>query len=203
MDQGPYHSFDQPDRLAPLFQAPPREFDPSSLIIMDERLQTKPKMLKRSRGLGGNEDEMMANLDISMKVGRFDRAASLITRLGDLYPIGSPEYLALHNRYLKEMVQHMIVTRQQELTLPMQRWFEVDMPRGGCTPDATTYAIMLRMALRMLHGAKRDRTVRRYWDLAKKASLEEEVLAVPILSELELGELSEVSISSWRFLRLL
>ncbi|PLN83127.1 putative mitochondrial DNA-directed RNA polymerase [Aspergillus taichungensis] len=195
MDQGPYHSFDQPDRLAPLFQAPPREFDPSSLIIMDELLQTKPKMLKRSRGLGGNEDEMMANLDISMKVGRFDRAASLITRLGELYPVGSPEYLALHNRYLKEMVQHMIVTRQRDLALPMQRWFEVDMPRGGCTPDATTYAIMLRMALRMLHGAKRDRTVRRYWDLAKRAALEEEVLAVPILSELELGELSEICAS--------
>jgi DNA-directed RNA polymerase len=149
-------------------------------------------VLKKVKGIGGDEDEMMANLDISLKVGRMDRAASLVTRLGEYYPIGSPEYLAIHNRYLEEMVSHMIVTRQHNLVLPLQRWFEVDMASGGVQPDARTYAIMIRMALRMFHGGKRDRAVRRYWEFAKTAAVEEEVLAVPVLSELELGELSEV-----------
>ncbi|EAW14419.1 DNA-directed RNA polymerase [Aspergillus clavatus NRRL 1] len=189
----PEHYYDPSQQWSHLFPTlPSQELDPSSLIIMGDSLQTKPKVLRKVRGIGGDEDEMLANLDISLKVGRFDRAATLVNRLGQHYPIGSPEYLALHNRYLEKMVSHMIVTRQQSMVLPMQRWFELDMPNGGVKPDATTYAIMIRMALRMLHGSKRDRAVRRYWQFAKKDNVEEEVLAVPVLSELELGELSEI-----------
>ena len=195
IDESPYSvTGDRSAQWNSLFPSPPQDFDRSSLIIMDDLVQTKPKILKKVKGIGGDEEEMMANLDISLKVGRFDRAATLINRLGNYYPVGSPEYLAIHNRYLEEMVAHMVVTRQHNMVLPMQRWFELDMPNGGVKADENTYAIMIRMALRMLHGSKRDRAVRRYWEFAKRDGIEEDVLAVPILSELELGELSEVSI---------
>ncbi|KAI9036367.1 DNA-directed RNA polymerase [Aspergillus affinis] len=187
-------SFPSPqyDQMASLFPHFATDFDPSSLIIVNESAQTQPRFVRSHQGVGGHEDEMFANLNVCLKVGQFERAAALITRISTFYPVGSSENLALYNRYLKAMVSHMIVTRQHNLILPLQRWFEVDMAAGGAIPDATTYAVMLRMALRMLHGGKRDRTVRRYWDLAKKVGLEEEVLAVPVLSELELGELSEI-----------
>ena len=167
-------------------------FDPSSLIILNETPQSQPKVFRKIRGIGGDEEEMMANFDMSLKVGRFDRAAALINRLGTFYAVDSPEYRALHNRYLKEMVSHMIITRQHDMVPPLQKWFEVDMPAGGVKPDATTYAAMIRMALRLLHGSKRDRSVRRYWELAKRADLHEELLAVEVLSDLDLGELSKV-----------
>lgn len=176
------------------FDFTPAEFDPSSLIILDEMPQSQPKQpIRRVRGIGGDEDEMLANFEMSLKVGRLDRAATLINRLNSAYPTGSPEYLALHNRYLKEMVSHMIITRDQDLIPALQKWFEVDMPIGGVQPDATTFAVMIRMALRMLHGSKRDRSVRRYWDLAKKADLHEDLLAEEFLTDLDLGELSSVS----------
>lgn len=180
------------NQWASFFPPPPSDFDPSSLIIVDDFLQTRPKIIRKRLGMGGDEDEMITNLDISLKVGQFDRAASIINRLGHYFPVGSPEFLAINNRYLEAMVSNMILTRQYELTLPLQRWFEVDMPSANVKPDATTLAIMVKMALRMLHGAKRDRTVRRYWHLAKDQDAEEELLAVPVLSEWELGELSEV-----------
>ncbi|KAE8150605.1 hypothetical protein BDV25DRAFT_154124 [Aspergillus avenaceus] len=202
VDQGSYTSLgdvsyavdnnESASHMNPLFPRIKRNYDRSSLIIINDLLHTKPRSLKKSKGIGGDEDEMMANLEISLKVGKMDRAASLVTRLGEFHSLNSPEYLAIHNRYLEEMVSHMIVTRQQNMVLPLQRWFEVDMTSGGVQPDARTYAIMIRMALRMLHGGKRDRTVRRYWELAKEAEVEEEVLAIPVLSELELGELSEI-----------
>ena len=186
---------------------PPKMFDPSrdhnlllpsmgtsSLLILNETPQTQPKVLRRVRGIGGDEEEMMVNFDMALRVARFDRAAALITRLGSLYPVSSPEYLSLHNRYLDAMVSHMIITRQPGMVRPLQKWFEVDMPAGGVNPDATTFAIMIRMALRMLHGTKRDRAVRRYWHLAKMNALHEEMLAVEVLSDLELGELSKVRI---------
>ncbi|KAF9889551.1 DNA-directed RNA polymerase [Aspergillus nanangensis] len=207
VEQSPYSAFENSsfplgassyDQLSSLFPPLAQDFDPSSLIIVQDALQTKPRILRKVKGIGGDEDEMMANLDISLKVGRFDRAASLVTRLGEYYPVGSPEYLALHNRYLDALVSHMIVTRQHGMVLPLQRWFEVEMPNGGVTADATTFAIMIRMALRMFHGGKRDRAVRRYWEFAKTAAAEEEVLAVPVLSELELGELSEICSSDLR-----
>lgn len=203
VDQGAYIPFEDSsyaagreykpsDPWASLLPGPNTELDPSSLIIMDDYLQTKPKVVRRSKILGGSEEEMLANLDVSLKVGQFDRASSLVSRLGGYYPIGSPDYLAIHNRYMEAVLSNMILTRQHELVRPLQRWFEVDMPYVNVKPDATTYAIMLKMALRMLHGTKRDRTVRRYWELAKSQEVEEELLAVPVLSELELGELSEV-----------
>ncbi|KAL2818190.1 hypothetical protein BDW59DRAFT_152245 [Aspergillus cavernicola] len=175
-----------------LFPPPLAEFNPSSLVIVDEFMKTKPKVMRKMNGIGGDEAEMMANLELSLKVFQFDRAMSLLNRLREYHPPGSQKYLDMHNRYLQVMVSHISVTREEDLAVQMQRWFEVDMPYGGVEPDATTFAIMLRMALRMFHGSKRDRTVRRYWAFAKKAGVEEEVLAVPVLSELELGELSEI-----------
>jgi DNA-directed RNA polymerase len=170
-------------------------FDTSSLIVLNETPQTQPKILRKIRGIGGDEDEMMANFDMSLRVGRFDRAAALISRLKAYYPVDSAEFLALHNQYLKAMVSHMIITRQDDMVLPLQKWFEVDMPAGGVRPDATTFAVMVRMSLRMLHGSKRDRSVRRYWGLAKQADLHEDLLASEVLTDLDLGELSKVGIT--------
>ncbi|KAI9930308.1 DNA-directed RNA polymerase [Aspergillus wentii] len=199
VDQGSYiplesnpNTYDPSGQWSSMYPPPAQDFDPSSLIIVNDFLQTRPRILKKAKGIGGDEEEMMANLDISLKVGQFDRAAALITRMGQYFPIGSPEYLALHNRFLDEMVSHVIITRQDNMVLRLQRWFEYDMPNGDVKPDTTTFAIMIRMALRMLHGPKRDRAVRRYWGMAKENKVEDEVLAVPVLSELELGELSEI-----------
>lgn len=166
--------------------------DTSSLVIIDQVPQTEAKVFRKIRGMGGDEDEMLANFDMSLKVGRFDRASSLIGRLKSYHPAGSPQHLSLHNRYMKEMVSYMIANRQHELIMPLQKWFESDMPAAGVKPDATTFAIMIRMALRMLDGPKRDRSVRRYWNFAKQADLHEDMLAVEILTDLDLGELSRV-----------
>ncbi|KAJ5690476.1 hypothetical protein N7462_004868 [Penicillium macrosclerotiorum] len=181
------------------FRQRPNSFDSSSLVIVNEIPSTQQKVFRKRRGIGGDEEEMLANFDMSLRVGRFDRAAALIDRLKSFYSVDSHEFLVLHNRYLEQMVSHMIVTRQSEMVLPLQKWFEVDMPHAGVTANDFTFAVMIRMALRMLHGSKRDRTVRRYWDLAKKAGLEEDLLAVEVLTDLDLGELSKVRIFSTFF----
>lgn len=185
-------SVDRPSFRAQPMLGTSHSFDTSSLLILSEVPQTQQKIFRKVKGIGGDEDEMVANFRMSLKVGRFDRAAALLNRLRGHFADASPEYLAFHNLYLKEMVDYMIVNRQHHMTLPVQRWFEVDLQAGGVEPDATTYAVMLRMAMRMLHGTKRDRTVRRYWQLAKQANLHEDLLAVEVLTDLDLGELSKV-----------
>ncbi|KAJ5952609.1 uncharacterized protein N7479_011022 [Penicillium vulpinum] len=181
-----------PETYDHFMHMPFESFDTSSLIILDSTPQSQSKVFRRRQGIGGDEMEMKANLQLSLKVGEFERAAGLITRLGHYHPPGSDEYLLIHNRFMKHMVAYMILNRQQDMILSLQKWFEVDMPAGGVTPDATSFAIMIRMALRMLHGSKRDRTVRRYWELAQNAGLEEELVGIEVLEDSDVGELSKI-----------
>ncbi|KAK2763279.1 DNA-directed RNA polymerase [Arachnomyces sp. PD_36] len=176
-------------------QPPPQglpDFDPSSLIIIDHSLMTRPKTYKRSGGVGGDELEMESDLDMSLSIGRFDRAMQLLKRLGPKNREDPERSLELHNKFLRAAVSHAITHRSTNMVWPIQKWFEVDMQHNCAHVDAVSYALMIRMTLRLLHGSRRDRTVRRYWSLAKDKEIEEDVLGVPILSELELGELSEI-----------
>ncbi|KAJ5178244.1 uncharacterized protein N7500_000943 [Penicillium coprophilum] len=181
-----------PETYDHFMHMPFENFDTSSLIILDSTPQSQSKIFRRRHGIGGDEMEMKANLELSLKLGEFERASGLIVRLGHYHPPGSEEYLLMHNRFMKKMVAYMILNRQQDMVLPLQKWFEVDMPAGGVTPDAITFAIMIRMALRMLHGSKRDRTVRRYWELAQNAGLEEELVGIEVLEDSDVGELSKI-----------
>lgn len=180
-------------------QAPFENYDTSSLIILDSTPLSQSKLLRRRQGIGGDETEMMANLDVSLKVGQFERAATLVTRLRQYHPPGSPGFLTIHNKYMGEMVAYMILHRDQSMVLPLQKWFEVDIPATGLKPDAHTYALMLRMAMRMLHGAKRHRAVRRYWEFVQNDSVEEEVLGMEVLDDSDIGELSKVSATRLKY----
>ncbi|PYI26736.1 mitochondrial DNA-directed RNA polymerase [Aspergillus indologenus CBS 114.80] len=182
--------FDQ--RLSPFFRPHSQGLPESSLIIMNEAAQTKPRVQRKVKGLGGDPDEMLANLDVSLRIHQYERSAVLISRLKHCYPPGSPEFLELCNRHLSAIVSHMSVTRQHELVPACQRFFEVELRVQGLEPNAASYAIMIRMALRMFHGSKRDRTVRRYWEFVKSKSWEERVLSDPVFSESDLGELSQI-----------
>ncbi|CAG8138340.1 unnamed protein product [Penicillium olsonii] len=186
IDAQPADSYDQ------FMNMPFESKDLSSLVIIDSAPQSHSKIFRRRHGIGGDETEMMANLDMSLKIGQYERASGLITRLGHYHPPGSLEYLALHNRFLSAMVQHMIITRDPSMVLPVQKWFEVDMRSSEVVPDAKTFACMIRMSLRMLHGAQRDRAVRRYWELAQTAGLEEEIVGLEILEDSDVGELSKI-----------
>lgn len=139
---------------------------------------------------------MLANIDVSLSAAMFKRSEILIHRVAKLIGYGTPEVLDLHNKYLRSMISHMIVHRRYGMVWWAQKWFEVDMKYAFAEPDAITYALLIKMALRMLFENKQKRTVMRYWNLAKDAEIEEEVLGLPILSEADLGLLSEVCFST-------
>lgn len=164
-----------------------------SLIIFPDHLEARPRPIRRSRGIGGDINEMLANLDVCLASAMFDRAGEIVHRIGRLYPSGALEMQDIHNKYLHYLVSHMIYSRNRDLVAHAQKWFEVDLKTEDVAPDAITYAWMLKMSLRFVHGTRGDRCVRRYWDLCKDDGIEEDVLTVPILSESELGRLSQVS----------
>lgn len=137
-------------------------------------------------------DEMFANLDVSLSVGMFDRAELLIKRMSLRYVLDTQQTRDLHNKYIDKLVNHMIANRRRHLVPKAQKWFEMSMKSVGVIPDATTYALMLKMALRMLHGPWLPRTVDRYWRMVTQAGAEEAVISSPVFSTADLGLLSEV-----------
>ena len=170
------------------------DFDPSSPIIINEQMTSRPLLHHRVvRGNGGTLNEMLATLDACLRAGKVDRAQAIVHRLaGSLYAYGSPELLGLHNNLIRGIVSDVIRTRSEKTYGMLQRWFEVDMKSHQIVPDETSYALLLKAALNVPYGSKRDRTIRRYWDMVKKEGMENEVLNLPVLSDLELGKLSEV-----------
>ncbi|KAK2785462.1 DNA-directed RNA polymerase [Emmonsiellopsis sp. PD_33] len=167
-------------------------FSHDSLIIKESNMVTRPKALKRVRGVGGEIDEMLANLDVCLSVHMYKRASLLVHRISKAYGNGSPETVDVHNKYLRSMISHMIMARRHGMVFWAQKWFEVDMKHAGCAPDATSFAFMIKMCLRLQFEEKQARSVSRYWKLATEADVEEEVLGLPILSESDLGLLSEI-----------
>lgn len=165
-------------------------------MIQESQLITTPT-LKRVRGVGGSLEELMARFHILIQTRDIEKAAQVLDRMSVAFARGDPRFLDLHNQYIEAVVADMIENKRAEDTLKkalsLQTWFEVKLPRGFLKPDARTMAIMLRMTLRIFHGSRRDRTVRRYWNMVKQNEFELEVLSMPdLLTERDLGEISQV-----------
>lgn len=167
-----------------------------AIMIQESQLITTPT-LKRVRGIGGSLEEMMARFHVLLQTREIEKAAQVLDRMSTAFAHGDPRFLELHNQYIEAVVAGMIENKRTVDTLKkalsLQTWFEVKLPQGFLKPNARTMAIMLRMTLRLFHGSRRDRTVRRYWNMVKQNKFEVEVLSMPdLLTERDLGEISQV-----------
>ncbi|KAI9836646.1 MAG: hypothetical protein M1819_001280 [Sarea resinae] len=161
-------------------------FDPSNPLIVQQSSEESTRRFQTSDGFGGELGEMHVTLEACLKIGRLERAAALVRRLNKIYALDAPQLVDAHNLYLRSVVGLAITARDPEALKSAQKWFEVEIRGGGIEPDATTYALMVKGALRVLQGPKMERTVRRYMDMASRAERDVEVLNLPILADAEL-----------------
>lgn len=173
-------------------------YDEPAIMIRESQMVTSP-IFRRLKGVGGTFEELTARFTASLNCGDLDMAAVSLDRMSKFPHIDPDFFLDLHNNYLEAVVDQMINTQRSDealnKALAMQTWFEVKLPRGKTLrPDARTMAIMLRMTLRMLHGSRRDRTVRRYWNMVVENHFETEVVSMTdLLNDRDWGEISQVS----------
>lgn len=165
----------------------------SSVIVSNAQLGSKlPSRVKVVNGMGGNVGEIHMTLEACLKVDRFERAAAIVRRLASIYSPEAPELLSAHNQYLAALATYLLSNRSESHLKSMQTFFEVDMKANGVKPDSTTYALLLKASIRMLQGSELERTIRRYMDLAAFTEHDEEVFALPILSDAELNKIAQV-----------
>ena len=155
-----------------------RNFDPStSPLIINDTLTTQPKNFRTKDHMTGDLNELHQNLQACLQVGRLERAAALLRRLNQIYNPDAAGLLAAHSEYVRELTNKIVQTNDQQLLRDLQRWFEVDLKQVGVIPDAEIYAQMLRAASQLL-GASKERTMRRYQDMADDAGLGVETRAL-------------------------
>jgi DNA-directed RNA polymerase, mitochondrial len=141
----------------------------------------------------GNAQEVKTTMEACLQVQRFDRAIALLRQLQIVVNPKSPYLREAFNDCLEAMIIDMIVNNSKRNVEWINQWVEVDMQNAGVEPDARTYALKVKVALATMTGSKRDRTVRRYWELARQSERLNEVASFrDILSDQDLGKLSEI-----------
>ena len=155
-----------------------RHFDPNtSPLIINDSLTTHPKNFRSKDAMTGNLNELHQNLQACLQVGRLERAAALLRRLNEIYNPDAAGLLAAHSEYVRELTNKIVQTNDQQLLRDLQRWFEVDLKQIGVIPDAEIYAQMIRASSQLL-GANKNRTMRRYQNMADEAGLGVETRAL-------------------------
>ena len=166
-----------------------RHFDPStSPLIIKDSLTTQPKNFRTKDSMPSSLNELHQNLQACLQVGRLERAAALLRRLNQIYNPDAAGLLAAHSEYVRELTNKIVQTNDQQLLRDLQRWFEVDLKQVGVIPDAEIYAQMIR-ATSQLRGASKERSMRKYQNMADEAGLGVETSA---LCEDDLQEFSPV-----------
>jgi len=171
-----------------------RDLNQSNPLIINTSLATAPRRFRTHRGIPGDLEELHLTLDACLRVGNLQRSAALVQRLTRIYTPESPELLEAHNRYLKANVEHIIKHKDQSSLKALQKWFEIEIRLRDIEPDATTLALLLKASLQVSQRPKMERTVRRYMEFALHAQLRDEALSLPILTEAELGLISQVAV---------
>ena len=176
--------------------------DPKSPMILDLTAATKldeSLHIPTNKTKGGRTlEDLRTTLRVCLQANDFDRAIGLLKKLQRSLSLTSPvtPVVLRHafNDYLEAMVKHMITYNDNTNVDRINNLLEVDMHEAGIEPDARTYALKVKVALATLTGNKRDRTVKKYWDLAQKQERVNEAASLPdMLSEQELGQLSEIA----------
>ncbi|SLM39466.1 DNA-directed RNA polymerase, phage-type [Lasallia pustulata] len=170
-----------------------KHFDPLSPLIINDVFASNQLRFRQSKGIGGQLIEIRQTFHACLQVGRLERAAAMLQRLSQLYDKQNPELLSANNDYLRSMVEKVVRTKDQPTLKQLQKWFEVNIRAAGITPDATTYALLIKAAFQEANALKTDRTIRRYLDLARKDGVHNEAITLPILSDQEFGKVTQIA----------
>ncbi|ERT03251.1 hypothetical protein HMPREF1624_01557 [Sporothrix schenckii ATCC 58251] len=150
----------------PLWELRPHNVK-APLVLDDTESVPVARQKINTRGVPGDVDEMLSVLDACLQVGKLDRAALVLKRLGQP-GFASPDVdlVELHNRYLRAVVDQLLADPDLATAEELHKWFELEMRGRRAQQTPETIAYMLKASLLTAHGARRERLVDRYMGLA-------------------------------------
>lgn len=173
--------------------------DLSHILLLDHTTALGPTYtgagtkLEKSN-VRGTSYEIEATLDAYLQIKQWDRSMKLLRQLSEIYAEDVQQLQRLYNKVLDAMVFDHIWNRSTDNISEINGWVDGVMKKAKVPPNAETFALKIKAAMATLQGSRRDRTVRRYWNMAKEYNVDWEVASLrDILSDSDLGKLSEIS----------
>ncbi|KFY49776.1 hypothetical protein V496_09838 [Pseudogymnoascus sp. VKM F-4515 (FW-2607)] len=183
----PGHSQDE-SRLSTIMP-----FDPTKTISLENTLALPAERMRLKNGVTGEQREIFAILEACLRLGRIERAAAIIKRSVPFLKLSPEELGRLHNEYLKASLERILREPNAEHAHDMHKWFEVMVRSKGIEITAATIAIMLKTSLQSPRGARQDRLVKRYMDMARGDVGLEVLSMVDIMSAEDLDIINQIA----------
>jgi DNA-directed RNA polymerase, mitochondrial len=174
-----------------------RAWDPtlSGMLNLDYNAISAPPARPRpgkAVDLRGSFEEIEENLEACLQLRKWPRALMTLQQLAGWYN-DSDAMRQQYNIALSYMVDDMIDMHTTEVEMLITQYIEKTMRHASVQPDAQTFALVIKASLAVPQRSRRDRLVRRYWDMAARFELQAAVGALrEILSERDLGLISEI-----------
>ncbi|RGP75087.1 DNA-directed rna mitochondrial [Fusarium longipes] len=181
------------------FQAPPqpytelRALDPATNILTlpePEEARTYGKI--NNKGIPGDVEEMIPVFDACVRVGKLERAAMVLKRLGTTGLIPGEEMIILHNSYLRATLDQLRTSPDRKQAEMLHKWYELQIRNQNVPQTAETIACMLKASLLSERGARLERLVNRYMSMAPGESGLRVLSMADILSDQDLGVITEI-----------
>jgi DNA-directed RNA polymerase len=148
-----------------LARLPP--WDTSNPLVLRDSLSV-PKHTAARTGLsiGSDAVELYQNLYACLRVGRVDRASTILSRLSGLYEPSAPELVDAHNIFLQTLFERAQQDPKPDSMAQLEEWYSTNMERNGIPPNAQTFVTLLRAAMTFLDESAHEAVICRYMAMA-------------------------------------
>ncbi|UKZ56816.1 hypothetical protein TrVGV298_010657 [Trichoderma virens] len=181
----------------PPFQAPKSPFEihafnPSSPLTIPEPGPARPATKLNTYGIPGEPEDMITVFDACIKVGKLERAALVLKRLGTQGTASDEERIILNNKYLRASLNQMRTKPDRTQAEQLHQWYELQIRSKNLPHTAETIACMLKASLLSERGARLERLVKRYMGMAPDEAGLRVLSMDEILSDQDLAVITEI-----------
>lgn len=134
-------------------------WDLSSHLVVRDLLAGMPDTRRNFQGMGTDPLEMQQNLIACLRVGRMDRAASILQRLTTVYAPSAPALVDGHNNYLQALLELTQQDAKDDSMATIEAWYKKHMTQRSIEPNALTFVILIRAAMGLLEGSAQEEKV--------------------------------------------
>ncbi|XXG98516.1 G4 quadruplex nucleic acid binding protein [Hypoxylon texense] len=169
-----------------------RPFDPSSPLLLKFEDDPAPRSRISVHGIPGGVDEMLSVFDACLQVGKLDRAALVLTRLGDKPALPGHDLIVLHNQYLRAAIDKAFEQPDSEWASSLHQWYELHIRGKGLPQTSETVACMLKVSLLSSQGSELERLVTWYMGMLPDDAIYQVLSEVDILTQQDFGVISSI-----------
>jgi DNA-directed RNA polymerase, mitochondrial len=166
--------------------------DPSSPLVAAEVLSAVPRQRITNNGVPGDVDEMLSIFEACLQVGKLERAALVLKRLGNVVFDARVDMAELHNRYLQAAVDQILVNPASPIAQGLHKWYELEIRGRHVEQTPETIALLLKASLLTAHGVRLERIINRYMGMVPGDEGLAVLYATDILNDQDLARITEI-----------